>query len=257
MNLSPQERAMGLLSKMTLEEKVNQLTTMMVPAPMPEVEKTINPTNGIGQYAVMSGKENSTEQAALIRTLQEKTIVSSRLKIPAIFHAEALSGPTFPNALTYPTSISLGATFEPKIVEVMGDCIRRQLRSVGIHQALSPVLDISRDLRWGRINETYGNDPVLVSQMATSFIKGIQGNDPTEGIAATAKHFLGYAVTEGGINMAKNMLEWREIREVHAKPFEAAIRDASLMSVMNSYSEYNGRPMCASKLILNDLLRDD
>ena len=256
-NLSPKERALDLLSKMTLEEKVNQLTTTMVIAPMPEVEQSVSVDQGIGQLAVMSGKQEPKEHAAMIRSLQDKVLNSSRLRIPAIFHCEALTGPTFPKALTYPTSISLAATFEPELVHEMGEGIRRQMVAVGARQALSPVLDITRDLRWGRLNETYGNDPNLVSQMATAFISGLQGEDHTKGVAATAKHFLGYAVTEGGLNMAKTMLDWRELREVHAKPFEAAIREANLLSVMNSYSEWNGRPICASKQILDDLLRKE
>lgn len=189
--------------------------------------------------------------------LQEKVMESSRLRIPAVIHCEALSGPVFPNALTYPTSISLGASFDSEMVREMGDKIRRQMVAVGARQALSPVLDIARDLRWGRINETYGNDPTLVSEMACAFIEGLQGSDYTTGVAATAKHFLGYSLTEGGINMAKTMLEGREVREVYAKPFEAAIREAGLLSVMNSYSEMEGRPICASKVVLDDLLRKE
>ncbi|WP_312370602.1 beta-glucosidase family protein [Lachnoclostridium sp.] len=255
--LTARERAQDLLSKLTLPEKVNQLSTHMIPAPIPGIEEGFSLENGIGQLAIMGGKEEPKAHAAMIRKLQDKVMASSRLRIPAVIHCEALSGPVFPNALTYPTSISLGASFDPEMVREMGDKIRRQMVAVGARQALSPVLDIARDLRWGRINETYGNDPTLVSEMACAFISGLQGSDHTKGVAATAKHFLGYSITEGGINMAKTMLDGRETREVHAKPFEAAIRKADLLSVMNSYAEMEGRPVCASKAILNDLLRED
>lgn len=255
--LSAKERALDLLKKLTLEEKVNQLACKMVPAPIPGIEEGFSLENGIGQLAIMGGKEEPKEHAAMIRKLQEKVIASSRLHIPAVIHCEALSGPVFPNALTYPTSISLGASFDSEMITEMGDKIRRQMVAVGARQALSPVLDISRDLRWGRINETYGNDPTLVSKMACAFITGLQGSDYTSGVAATAKHFLGYSITEGGINMAKTMLDSREVREVYAKPFEAAIRKAGLLSIMNSYSELEGKPICASKAILNDLLRKE
>lgn len=255
--LSPKERAADLLSKLTLKEKVNQLACQMIPAPIPEVEEHVSVTDGIGQLAIMGGKEDPRQHAAMIRKLQDTVMNSSRFRIPAVIHCEALSGPVFPNALTYPASISLGASFDPELVREMGDKIRRQMVAVGVRQALSPVLDISRDLRWGRINETYGNDPTLVSEMACAFITGLQGTDYTNGVAATAKHFLGYSLTEGGLNMAKTMLGERETREVYAKPFEAAIRNAGLLSVMNSYAEMEGKPICASKEILVDLLRGE
>lgn len=255
--LSARERAEDLLKKMTLEEKVNQIACKLLPMPIPGLEDLLPLENGIGQIAVMGGKDTPVEHADAIRKLQERVMASSRFKIPAIFHCEALSGPAFPGSLTFPTSISLGATFEPELVREMGDYIRRQMFSVGVRQALSPVLDVGRDLRWGRINETYGNDPTLVTEMSCAFVDGIQGKSHKEGVAATAKHFLGYSATEGGINMAKTTADFRDLRMNYAKPFEAAIRKSGLMSVMNSYSEWEGRPICASKKILTDLLRTE
>ena len=126
----------------------------------------------------------------MIRKLQDTVMNSSRFRIPAVIHCEALSGPVFPNALTYPASISLGASFDPELVREMGEKIRRQMVAVGVRQALSPVLDISRDLRWGRINETYGNDPTLVSEMACAFITGLQGTDYTNGDGQTFSGLL-------------------------------------------------------------------
>lgn len=255
--LSPRERAQDLLEKLTLEEKVNQIACKMIPMPVGPVEEMIPFLNGIGEIAVMGGKDTPLEHAKAIRRIQERVMESSRFKIPAIVHCEALSGPAFPGSATFPTSISLGATFDPEIVRDMGDRIRNQMFSVGVRQALSPVLDVSRDMRWGRINETYGNDPTLVSEMSCAFVEGIQGDDHKTGIAATAKHFLGYSTTEGGINMARTAVSHRDLRHVYAKPFEAAIRKSGILSVMNSYAEWEGRPICASRKILNDLLRDD
>ncbi|MHB8127851.1 MAG: beta-glucosidase family protein [Mobilitalea sp.] len=255
--LSIKERVDDLISKMTVEEKVNQLACVMVIAALDNASDKFTLHAGIGQVAIMGGMNTIMEHAQLIKEVQEKVIKSSRFGIPAIIHAEALSGPVVPNACTFPTSISLGATFEPEIVKDMGERIRKQMYTLGIRQALSPVLDVARELRWGRVSETYGMDPTLNSMMSCAFVQGIQGEDLTKGVAATAKHFLGYSQTEGGINMTKTVIDARDLREVFAKPFEAAIRKSNLKSVMNSYSELNGRPICASKTILTDLLRED
>lgn len=256
-SLSAKERAEDLLGRLTLEEKVKQIACSMIPMPISGIEEMVSFEKGIGQVAVMSGKDTPVEHAKAIRKIQEKVMESSRFHIPAVIHCEALSGPAFPNTLTFPTSISLGATFDPELVREMGNIIRTQMRSAGVHQALSPVLDVSRDLRWGRINETYGNDPTLVAEMSCAFVEGIQGENPKEGIAATAKHFLGYSSTEGGINMAKTTMSHQDMRMNYAKPFEAAIRKSGIMAVMNSYAEWEGRPVCASKKILTDLLRKE
>ena len=139
----------------------------------------------------------------------------------------------------------------------MADLTRRQMRNVGLLQALSPVMDVARDARWGRVHETYGEDPYLVSAMSVAFTKGLQGADLRDGVIATAKHFLGYAMTEGGQNMAATQATARELREVYARPFAAAIGLAGLASIMNSYSEVDGIPVGASKEILTGLLRDE
>lgn len=254
--LSPSERAADLTSRLTLEEKVNQIACRIVMA-AGTMDKSMKFHDGIGQLAIMGGKETPKQQAAMLRKLQESVIASSRFGIPAVIHCEALSGPVFPNALTFPTSISLAATFEPAVVKEMCEHIRAQMIAIGARQALSPVLDVARELRWGRVNETYGGDPTLISEMTCAFVEGLQGEDHTQGVAATAKHFLGYSTTEGGQNMTRTAVNDRDIRAVYVKPFEAAIRKSRLLSVMNSYSELNGRPICASKKVLQDLLRDD
>lgn len=109
------------------------------------------------------------------------------------------------------------------MVEEMSEFTRKQMYANGIRHGLSPVADLARDLRWGRVNETYGNDPTLSAMMMVSFVKGLQGNNLTEGVAATGKHFIGYSQTEGGLNCHKTMVCERELREQYAKPFEAAI----------------------------------
>jgi beta-glucosidase len=137
----------------------------------------------------------------------------------------------------------------------MADIMRRQMRATGMLHALAPVMDVARDARWGRVTETYGEDPYLVSALSVAFTRGMQGNDLREGVLVCAKHFLGYGVTEGGQNMAATAVGPRELYDVYARPFEAAIRLAGLAGVMASYSEFEGVPIHVSRAVLTDLLR--
>lgn len=252
-SLSPLARAKDLLSRMTVEEKVKQLQCVLT-----------NPTkyefvNGMGEmYPEGFLVHESPEQtAAAIREGQEKCMASSRFGIPAVMHNEALSGTCMNFADVFPTSIGLAASFDPDMVQDMADVTRKQMLAVGFRQALSPVLDVSRDMRWGRISETYGPDPTLSARMSVAFVKGLQTDDLKNGASATGKHFLGHGASEGGINQTRTVADARELREVYAKPFDAAIHEAKIGSVMNSYCEINGEPVCASRAILTDMLRGD
>lgn len=199
---------------------------------------------GIGVSIIMGGSDPAHD----LEKIQKYVMENSPHNIPALFHGEALSGPvSLLGGSLFPISISLGATFEPELVEEMSEFTRKQMYANGIRHGLSPVADLARDLRWGRVNETYGNDPTLSAMMMVSFVKGLQGNNLTEGVAATGKHFIGYSQTEGGLNCHKTMVCERELREQYAKPFEAAIREADLKSVMNSYSSIDGLPVCVNK----------
>ncbi len=250
------ERAAALLQELSLEEKLRQLgcTTLSGCRESPE-DKDL--AGGIGEIALLDIRMKPKELSGRIREIQEYVMAHSAHRIPALFHCEALSGPVVPGTCLYPTSIGLGATFAPKTVQTMSDTIRRQMRAMGILHALSPVLDVAKDLRWGRINETYGGDPTLCAIMSCAFTDGLQGDALSAGVAATAKHFLGYSQTLGGLNLTRTIADRRELREVFAKPFEAAIRKSGIRAVMNSYSEWEGRPICASRALLTDLLRKE
>lgn len=151
----------------------------------------------------------------------------------------------------------MASTFRPDHNAALADAIRMQMRSIGAHHGLSPVLDVCRDPRWGRLEETYGEDPFLVSLMGISFVRGLQGDDLRNGVVATAKHFVGYGASEGGMNWAPAHIPERELRDVYLRPFEAAVREAGIASVMNAYQELDGVPCGASRWLLTDLLRDD
>src|SRR5262249_13907911 len=146
---------------------------------------------------------------------------------------------------------------EPALIEAMTDVIRQQMRAVGAHHSLAPVLDVVRDPRWGRTEETFGEDPYLIAQMGIAYVRGLQGRDLANGIAATGKHFVGYGASEGGMNWAPAHIPARELREVYVWPFEAAIRAADLASIMNAYHELDGIPCGASPALFRDLLRSE
>lgn len=260
----PEKRARELLSQMTLEEKAQQITGMMpfaliaVDGPSDaQLEATLS--RGIGHIAMFPnfGHMMPDELARAVNRIQRYLVEHTRLGIPALFHLEALNGVVAPGFTTFPTALALGATWDPDGVRTMAELLSQQMRAVGHAQALSPVMDVARDPRWGRVHETYGEDAYLVSELSVAFTRGMQGDDLRSHAMATGKHFLGFAATDGGQHMSATAVTARELREVHARPFEAAIREAGLASIMNSYSTIDGIPVGASKEILTDLLRGE
>lgn len=232
--LTAEQRADALLRQMTIDEKAIQLSSVF-PLALFDTRGTNHSQldallkNGIGHVSALGliGHKTPKELAHAVNAIQRYLLTETRLKIPAIFHNEAMSGVVAPQFTAFPTSIGLAATWDPAGIEAMADIIRRQMRTVGMLQALAPVMDVARDARWGRVSETYGEDPYLVSAMSVAYTRGLQGNDLTKGVLATAKHFVGYALTEGGQNMAATAVGARELYDVHARPFEAAFRLAA------------------------------
>lgn len=257
--LPVEERIDDLLSRMTLEEKIAQLGCIMWNPHLDDDRQEQAIARGIGQVStILFGKlDNPRSIAEFIRRIQFFAVEKTRLGIPALFHGEALSGAMLPGATSFPLAIGLGAAWNPDGIRKMAEVIKRQFCSVGIRHALSPVLDVGRDPRWGRIGETYGEDPTLISALGVAYVTALQGDSLNEGIAATAKHFLGYSMTEGALNMSEESIPPRTLREVYAKPFEAVIRKAAVVSVMNSYSTLDGEPIIASEAVLSDLLRGE
>ncbi len=251
--LSPKERAEDLLQKLSLEEKVRQIScssVMNFPLEMQDLK------NGTGAAIIgMRRKERVIDE---ITEVQDYIMENSPHHIPALFHSEALAGfMGLFGGSQYPISIGLGATFHPEVVEEMATLMRKQIAASGVRHANSPVCDLARDLRWGRCNETYGEDPTLTSAMTVSYVKGLQGDDVKVGVGACCKHFLAYSVTEGGLNSHQAVVPMIQMREQYAKPFEAAINLADVKMIMNCYAAIEGRPATANKKILTDLLRND
>lgn len=258
-----EERLDDLLDRMTPAEKAAQLGSAWVfqlaDGTDLREEAAALLAHGLGQVTRISGASSlEPEQAArLANTIQRFLLERTRLGIPAIVHEEVCSGLMARGATVFPQAIGLASTWDPDLARALAGTVRRQMRAIGAHQALSPVLDVCRDPRWGRAEETFGEDPYLVARMGVSFVRGLQGVDPRLGVIATAKHFVGYGASEGGMNWAPAHMSPRELREVYLHPFEAAVRTAGLRSVMNGYHEIDGVPCGADRGLLTETLRDE
>ena len=261
-SLGVAERVADLLARMSLEEKVAQLGSAWVfqladgPRLDPAAPDLLR--HGLGQVTRISGASSlaAREAATLANAIQRHLVSSTRLGIPAIVHEEICSGVMSRGSTIFPQAIGLASTWEPELAGALADAVRSQMRATGAHQGLSPVLDVCRDPRWGRTEETFGEDPYLVSRMGVAFVRGLQGDDLGTGVIATAKHFVGYGASEGGLNWAPPHIGPRELREVYLRPFEAVVR-AGVRAMMNAYNELDGVPVAADRSLLTGVLRDE
>ena len=160
-------------------------------------------------------------------------------------------------ATVFPQAIGLASTWDPALARSLAEAIGGQMRAVGAHHGLAPVLDVCRDPRWGRTEETFGEDPYLVARMGVAFVQGLQGESLRDGVIATAKHFVGYGASDGGMNWAPAGIPPRELREVYLHPFEAAVRVGRVGSVMNAYNEVDGIVCAADRELLTAILREE
>jgi beta-glucosidase len=259
------DRVQDLLVRMTLPEKVAQLGSAQV-SELQESQSFAQAkaagvlSKGIGQITRIGGGSTLDPRASaeMANAIQTYLVNHTRLGIPAIVHEECCSGYMALGATCFPQMIGLASTWAPELVEAMTTVIRTQMRAVGAHQGLAPVLDIARDPRWGRVEETFGEDPTLAAQMGMAYVRGLQGpNLLREGIMATGKHFGGHGISEGGMNCTPVHFGPRELRNVFLMPFEAVIRKEHLASMMNAYSEVDGEVVAASRAVMTDLLRGE
>ena len=257
-------RVEDLLRRMTPDEKVAQLGGVWVTELMTDdrldVERArVRLRDGTGHVTRIGASTGlgPAARARLLNDIQRVLVEDTRLGIPAIVHEESVGGLCARDATVFPQAIGLAATWDPALVEAVAGVIREQMLAVGARHTLSPVLDVARDPRWGRVEETYGEDPYLAGVLGTAYVRGLQTDDLGRGVVCTGKHFLAYGLSEGGMNHAPVQLGPRELREVFAEPFAAAIRDAGLASIMNSYSSIDGLPCAGSAEILTRLLRDE
>ena len=263
------ERVADLLSRMTLAEKAAQLGSIWQGAsvngdgvaPMqdqfseeqPPLDELIK--NGLGQLTRVFGTRPVPAAAGVraLAGLQARIAASNRFAIPAVAHEECLTGLAAWGATIFPTSLAWGASFDPALVREMAAAFGATMRAVGIHQGLAPVLDVTRDYRWGRTEETIGEDPYLVGTIGTAYVQGLQ----SAGVQATLKHFVGYSASRAARNMAPVSMGPREIADVMLPPFEMAIRIGRARSVMPTYIDIDGVPASADPSLLTHLLRDE
>jgi beta-glucosidase len=271
-------RVADLLGRMTLEEKVAQLQALWIQKSKiyepigtfsAEKARTVMP-HGLGQIARPSEStapgpggppvtREPREHAEFVNAVQ-KYALSTRLGIPVMFHEEALHGLAAPKGTHFPIPMALGATWDPALIERVMSVAAKEARARGCQQVLSPVLDLARDPRWGRTEETYGEDPYLVTKLGLAAIRGYQGPGlplAPDKVFATAKHFAAHGPHEGGINTAPTSYGERYLREELLAPFEAAIKEAKPHAVMPSYNEIDGVPAHQNKWLLDTLLRKE
>ena len=257
-------RVADLLGRMTLEEKLAQLGScwpheILDHEAFDEAKATKRIGRGIGQITRLAGATNLGLRgvAATANEIQRFLVEETRLGIPAIIHDETLHGLLARESVCFPQSIGQAAAWDPTLVRDMAERLARELRAAGMHQALAPILDITRDPRWGRVEETYGEDSYLVAVLGAAYVHGLQdGGGPHDRVIATGKHMVGHGLPEGGLNHAPSHIGSRELADSFLFPFEAAVRDAGLRSMMHAYDDVDGIPCVASRLLFTDLLRD-
>ncbi|MGW5772073.1 beta-xylosidase/alpha-l-arabinosidase [Streptomyces longwoodensis] len=260
-------RVSALIEAMTLDEKIAQLYGVWVGASAEggevaphqhEMDDAVDldallPA-GLGQLTRPFGTapvDPALGALSLMRT-QARITAANRFGIPAVAHEECLAGFATWQATAYPVPLSWGASFDPELIREMAAAIGRDMRAVGVHQGLAPVLDVVRDARWGRVEETIGEDPYLVGTIGTAYVRGLE----SAGIVATLKHFVGYSASRAGRNLAPVSAGPRERADVLLPPFEMALRDGGARSVMHAYTDTDGLPSVADEALLTELLRD-
>ena len=280
-SLSPERRVRDLLARMTLEEKAAQMmcvwqekSAKLVDArgdfDFAKAKAAFKQGHGIGQVGRPSDAgskptdvgigKSPRATAELTNAIQKFFIEHSRLGIPVIFHEECLHGHAAIRATSFPQPIALGGTFDPGLVESLYAMAAAETRVRGAHQALTPVVDVARDPRWGRVEETFGEDPFLVSQLGQAAVRGFQGDATFRGkpkLIATLKHFAAHGQPESGQNCAPVNVSERLLRETFLQPFQDCIKKAGAISVMASYNEIDGVPSHASEWLLRKVLRQE
>jgi beta-glucosidase len=273
--LPVEQRIADLLYRMTMEEKIAQLISSMerlAVASDPNSSLTdqkgdFDPgraavflKNGMGEIARPSGIRGPREMAGFTNAIQKWVKENTRLGIPILFHEECLHGLAASEATSFPQAIALASTWDPSLVQDVFSATAGEVRARGAQQCLTPVLDLARDPRWGRTEETYGEDPYLGSRIGVAAVKGFQGVGPfidKSHVIATAKHFAVHGQPEGGTNTAPGNYSERVVREYFLKPFEAAVKEGNIQSVMASYNEIDGVPSHGNKKLLDGILRQE
>jgi beta-glucosidase len=274
-----ERRVDDLLSRMTLEEKIAQITTLWTrKSEVMNAAGDFDPAKasrlypaGIGHFArpndlVGGGNpfdkpfRDEKQTVALVNAMQKWSVEKTRLGIPTLFHEEGLHGYAARGATHFPMSIGLASSWDPELLTRVFTVVAREIRARGVHLVLAPVVDVARDPRWGRIEETYGEDPYLVGELGVAAVRGFQGDSlplAKGRVLATLKHMTGHGQPEGGTNVGPANISERVLREIFFPPFAAAVKRGNVQSVMASYNEIDGVPSHANGWLLNDVLRKE
>lgn len=261
------EHVRELVGKLTVEQKIAQLTGLMAPtlyvtegeaAGTLALERVaaLRP-HGVGHLSLawFLGRDAGQLRSSLA-AVQDAVRETSPFGIAALVHNEGINGFLHASGSQFPTAWAQAAAWDPALVGRASSITAAHTRHAGMHLLFAPVLDLNRDPRWGRVHETYGEDPELAAQTAVAFVRGVQDGEEGEGgVLAAGKHFLGYGASEGGLNQAITQLGRRALIDEYAEPFRRAIAEAGLSAVMNSYNEIDGVPAAANRWLLTDLLR--
>lgn len=256
-SLSAQLRANDLVRRMSLREKLAQMRHIHVKHfdadGRVDLSKLTSSRTGGMSFGCMEAFPYSSEQyLRAVYTIQKAMREDTRWGIPVIPVMEGLHGVVQDGCTIFPQTIAQAATFNPSLIRRMGEMIGREMRAIGAKQVLAPDLDIARELRWGRVEETFGEDPYLISRMGAAYVTGLQ----SEGVIPTLKHFTAHGTPTGGLNLASVHGGRRELLDLYVKPFAHVIRTTGALSVMNCYSSYDQEAITASPYYLTDLLRD-
>ncbi len=266
------ERVTDLLARMTLEEKIAQMYAHWLILSgdgehrMREDSFAQRTTSdafkqmlkaGMGQITRPLGTHpvDAREGVRALNALQKFLVEETRLGIPAMSHEECLVGLMAKGATLFPSALNYGSTWNPELIEAVGGAIRKEAKQIGCHQGLAPVLDVSRDVRWGRTEETMGEDPYLIGVLATRYVKGLQGENRE--LLATLKHYAGHSFSEGARNHAPVHLGFKELSDIFLLPFEMAVKQANAGSVMPAYHDIDNEPCHSSHVLLTTLLREE
>lgn len=245
--LPVEERVSDLLCRMTLAEKLNQVRSDNNDA----VWKTAASTTGYGEvFDILRPLE--PREAAKLANETQRLARQSRLGIPIIIRDESLHGVAGNGPTSFPQSIAMAATWDPAIVYQAADAIGHEARVRGVRRVLSPVINVCRDARWGRVEETYGEDPLLTARMALAYVKAVE----SRGVATTPKHFVAN-VGDGGRDSHSIQISEQALREIYLPPFEVAVRQGGARSIMTAYNSVNGRACSANDWLLNKLLKGE
>ncbi|QJR11190.1 Beta-xylosidase [Usitatibacter rugosus] len=277
--LSVEQRVRDLLPRMTLEEKVAQMIALwFTKTDVTDEKGDFSPAKASKAYPASFGQvtrpsdrrgaptvpgkrwRDPASTVKLVNDTQRWALEQTRLGIPVIFHEESLHGYMAPEATNFPVPIALAGSFDAALVREVQSVIGREMRAHGSHLALSPVVDIARDPRWGRIEETFGEDPYLCSEMGVASVLGLQGEGRTLGpgkVFATLKHMTGHGQPQAGANVGPAPIAMRELRESFFPPFREVVERTGISSLMPSYNEIDGVASHANKWLLGDLLRGE